>query len=439
MRYLFHLSLGVAVGLGLSFILPQSLFSGAIVNLMRVVVNIGHYLLYPTLFLGIISAMVANERRWLVARLNGLLLVFALATTTVAAVISSVSVIIINPSRIPLINQASAPLEVMGVQDILLQIFPQNLFAVFSGPGSLFVPLLLLALVIGLALRFEGERVSTLTNLFVEGARLFRVMLRVYAEFVGISFVILAMYTVSQLSGISDARIYGELIIILVVQTVAMIVIVLPLLSLAFRIHRNPFDILRRLIPASLAALLSGDSYYAAPLLLNTLQQDNGERRLSSSICLGTGLFFVRAGSALITGTLLFVVLQSYSALEIDIFTILRLIVLIIIISPLSSTTARLGVLSLLMLLIESYGQSVAGGYLIILPLTPLIAMLAACVDVITLGFAGYLLAENESPQQSPSAHRRRPSSSSRTRPTPSVDRMLLESGRRHVSRRKRS
>ena len=438
MRYLFHLSLGVAVGLGLSFVLPQSLFSGAIVNLMRVVVNIGHYLLYPTLFLGIISAMVANERRWLVARLHGLLLVFALATATVAAVISSVSIIIINPSRIPLINQASAPLEVMGVQDILLQIFPQNLFAVFSGPGSLFLPLLLLALVIGLALRFEGERVSTLTNIFVEGARLFRVMLRVYAEFVGISFVILAMYTVSQLSAISDARIYGELIIILVVQTVAMIVIVLPLLSLAFRIHRNPFDILRRLIPASFAALLSGDSYYAAPLLLNTLQQDNGERRLSSSICLGTGLFFVRAGSALITGTLLFVVLQSYSALEIDIFTILRLIALIIIISPLSSTTARLGVLSLLMLLIESYGQSVAGGYLIILPLTPLIAMLAACVDVITLGFAGYLLAEHESPQQSSSGRRHSPAPG-KVRPTPSVDRMLLDGGRRHASRRKRS
>ena len=377
-----------------SFIFPNSPFVNITGSIARIVINIGHYLLYPLLFFGLVSTMAASTQRWQCAKINLNVLFFSFLTTSVATLIGGVSVLIIKPSRIPLIYQTSDPFVTDNIAQLAQRIFPQNLFAVFSGPGSFFLPLLILALILGLALRYNRDNIEISTRLFAEGAQLFRTLNLVYLEFIGIGLIVLAINTAARLQNIADISIYIELIFIMLIQAIVMILIVLPLIGLLWKMKKNPYRLLLEFISPALTAMTSGDTYYTAPLLLKSMQDTYKPTDIAPYAVIGSGLFLVRAGSALFTSTLIFVVLQSYSALDIGLLSIARILLTIIVISPLASTSPQFGVLYLLTILTQSYEQGIENSFLIILPLAPLIVMLVALVDTVSLGYIGYLATE---------------------------------------------
>lgn len=398
MKIWIKLLIGTAIGIALGLYLPieenktQELFS----FLTELVINIGRYGIFPLIFFGLLVGTneLHQERR--VFRTYLRIIVYLILSSAILVAIGTVSVVIISAERIPIIIEESVRFTLPSFKELILSIFPKNLFQVFVRRGDFMFPLFFLAFFVGLNLSFDRMNTKPAVQVFDSLSRIFYHINSFVIEVIGFGMIILTGYFTMQIRTTTEMDLFTQLITILIIDTVVVVFGLYPLFLFLFGGKQNPYRWLYGVFAPAITGFISRDSFFSLSMLTKHAKENLGIPRKIGSAGLPLFAIFGKAGTAMVTGATFLVILKSYSSLGIALEQVVWVMGFTFLISFTLSTVPGLGVFVALSVLCSQYGNGVEEGYLIIQPIAPLLVSFGVLIDVITSAFTVFLVAEHE-------------------------------------------
>lgn len=199
---------------------------------------------------------------------------YTFSTTIVAAVISCLLYILIQPSSVQVdldahtIKSASS----LGYLGYLANIIPTNLLSPFLEQQVMGV--LFLSIIIGIAVRQipDEESRETITRFFRGAHGMFLVMTRWIITVIPLGLFGFITSTVVQLRSGMDIKGIGEYLLIVVLANLVQGFVVLPLWLKKNKIQ--PFAAMRSMLPALSVAFFSKSSVGTLPVTMNTIEKN---------------------------------------------------------------------------------------------------------------------------------------------------------------------
>ncbi len=393
LKYLLATIVGVLVG----FLLPLNGGDTEVVlsTIYGYVLNLGRYLVFPLVLFGII---IGTHELWLgkkFFRVYGRMLILVVLSSVAASLIGALFVTVFSPERIPIIIEEAqvSPLPSIGNQ--FLMVFPKNLFGIFTGTGDFLLPLLVFGVLLGLL--YNRSFSAPVIDLFESVSRIFYNMNRILLEILTPGIFFMALYRTSQLRGMADLELFSQLLLVILVAVIFCIFVLIPLLLyLLGNRERKPYQWLFSTFPSAISALLSGDLYFSIASNEGTVHQNMAVSRAGGSAMISLGAIFSRSGTAMITTISFFLILRSYSSLDITLLQFFWIVGGSIIISFMLGTVPQNGMVVSLSIISGWYGKGLEEGFLILLPIAPILAAFAVLLDVLVMLMNIQLVADRE-------------------------------------------
>lgn len=385
---------GGVIGVLLGLYLP--LYGGDTLDLFKflatLVLNIGKYAVFAMVFFSLASGVRELKEERAVFTTIGRAVLYILAASAALAFLGALSVTILSPERVPIVVQEASTRRLPTIKALLLLVFPGNALQTLQLEDFL-LPLLVLALIIGLTLNSDGLYSSPVTDLFDSLSRVLYRVNSVIFEIVGIGFIALASYSVLELRQLGDMELFRQLFITVIFTGAVVVLVLIPLAVYFLGGRQNPLQFLRAMLAPGLAALFSRDAYFSLGILTRVGKEELGVPRKSGSILFPLNAVFCRSGTAMVTAIAFIVVLRSYSSLEISLGQFLWVILFTFLTSFMLGAVPGLGVMVSLSLLSRLYGRGLEDGYLILQAAGPILVSIGALLDVMVSGTIGFLLA----------------------------------------------
>lgn len=412
--------IGAAIGIAITFLLPVEQVENFLRPIVNLIINIGRYFLLPTIFFGIVAGFahqiidrhekkrggVSKKKQATKAWFSGLLsepqsrdlhiqvFLTLLLTTVLLVVIGGGGVLLFSLPRLSIIFQEFEPIMPLGLEGIFSLTFPQNIFSIFAQNGNFILPIAAVALLLGIAIRQHLTHNSVLPKATVELSDIFYNMLTVYTNLLGIGMILISAYITVQMRSIENVELFYQFILIISALTVGIILVVYPLIAVALRCRTRPVKLIRSIFGSIIISVLSGDSYFSSIMVLRLFRTRFSANKSIPYTLTTMGMIFSKSGSAFVASVVFFMVLKSYIAIEITFLNTVWIMGMIIIFSPLASTSPKLGAIHLLVTVMTLYGSGLENGFLIIVPLLPFLISIATLLDTLTIAFFGYLIAD---------------------------------------------
>ncbi|KTD82870.1 dicarboxylate/amino acid:cation symporter [Legionella waltersii] len=196
---------------------------------------------------------------------------YTFATTMVAAFISCLLYILVNPSTVQVsADHAAKASESLGYLGYLSKIIPTNLLSPFLEQQVMGV--LLLSIAVGFAVRQISDQESreTITKFFRGAHGMFLVMTRWIIKLIPLGLFGFITSTVVQLRSGMDIKGIGQYLLIVVMANLIQGFVVLPLWLKANGV--NPFKTMKAMLPALSMAFFSKSSVGTLPVTMNTIE-----------------------------------------------------------------------------------------------------------------------------------------------------------------------
>ncbi len=389
--------LGTTLGVLLFIALPKENISiqESTRFLFDISMNIGRYALAPLILFSVPIAVYEqyeNKGFW---RDTGRTFLVLLLSGVLFSMIGVGIAVVMNPDRIPLVASAKAA-TVQGLEEVLRAVFTDNMFAVLGSAGGYLLPLLVLAVVLGLAFCHDRVVTKPAVLLFDSFSRIFYQINSFFTEFMGILLIAASIQAISSILAGLNQTIYRSLLTTIGFELLLATFVIIPALLWIFGGHKNPFPTLYGLAAPALASLVSGDVYFSMGVLQRHAKENLGIRRRSNALAIPFAILFGRAGTALVTSTSFIVILSSYSSLGISTSSLLWILALTPLLTLIVGASPRNGAMTALMALCALYGRGIDNGYLIIVPVAfPLIAA-GSFIDTIWAGCANLIIARKD-------------------------------------------
>lgn len=230
----------------------------------------------PIISLSIIVTLANYRSDGLMKRVWQRTISYTFATTLIAAIISCLLYILIQPSTVEVNLHATAlgATNQLGYLGYLANIIPTNLLAPFLDQQVMGV--LMLSIVIGFAVRQipEEEPRETLTRFFRGAHGMFLVMTRWIIKLIPLGLFGFITSTVVQLRSGMDIKGIGEYLAIIVLANLVQGFIILPLWLKYHGI--KPFAAMKAMVPALSVAFFSKSSVGTLPVTMNTIENNLG-------------------------------------------------------------------------------------------------------------------------------------------------------------------
>lgn len=199
---------------------------------------------------------------------------YTFSTTFIAALISCLLYLIIQPSSVQ-VNMAEETVQAvnsLGYFGYLADIIPTNLLSPFLKHQVMSV--LFLSIIIGVAVRQipEDDSRETLTHFFRGAHALFIVMTHWIIRIIPLGLFGFITSTVIQLRSGMDIKGIGEYLLIIVLANLIQGFVVLPLWLKTHKI--KPFFAMRAMLPALSVAFFSKSSVGTLPVTMNTIENN---------------------------------------------------------------------------------------------------------------------------------------------------------------------
>ena len=386
MRYL----AGTVIGVVLGSFLPLS--GGDTYSLLQdlslLVIRVGRFMLFPMVFF---AAVVATDElredravlRTLVTAAVGLALVLVVAT-----LVGALSVIALQPQRIPPMVQEGRAGVAPNLLATVLDAVPGNSFRLFvAGDNALFM-IALFGMLVGLSLHVDREITSPVSLVADSANRILYRLNAILTEVMGVFLVIPAAMMIVWTRQTEDLLLFGQFLLVVVTATLFVGVVLYPLaLYVLDRERARPLSWLYRMTPAALAAVTTGDVYVSLATYSRVANENQGIPRRHGGGIPPLMAVFGRAGTALVSVAAFLLVIRSYTALEIGLSAVLQLAGVGAIYSLMLGRTPAGGVMLLLSYIAVRYGRGMEESYLILLPVMPLLERIGAWLDLMTIGF----------------------------------------------------
>jgi len=389
-KYLIGLILGLVAGI---------IFSNNSASALQVVkpfvdvfINIGRYSFYPLVFFSLtigVHELLLNKRFFQVYKnAIGVMVVTVFFSTILGALIT----LIFSPERIPVILERKTVETLPTFYSQLLEIFPKNLFSVFSDSGNFIIPTVFLALILGINLGFDKTITKPVVTLFDSFNRIVYNINNLIMEVMAPVMGFFSAYLFFSISSVSQIALYRQLFLILFVASVLMIFLIFPAILYLIGFKETPYKYLYGILGAGIAGFLSGDNYLANNVLIHHCHKNLGISRPTGAVSISLFSMFGRPGTAMVSAICFIVMLKSYTSSGAGFSQILYMSFLIFIMSFTFSAAPGSGVIILLTTVCSMYGNGVEDGYLMFRPIIPLLLGFAVLIDVIATGICSLII-----------------------------------------------
>lgn len=230
----------------------------------------------PIISLSIIVTLANYTTDGLMKKIWQRTITYTFATTVVAAAISCLLYMVIQPSsvQVHLDNPVAQSANSLGYLGYLANIIPTNLLAPFLKQQVMGV--LFLSIIIGIAVRQipDVDSRETITRFFRGAHGMFIVMTRWIIAIIPLGLFGFIASTVVQLRSGMDIKGIGQYLLIIVLANLIQGFVVLPLW-----LKKNgvkPFAAMRAMLPALSVAFFSKSSVGTLPITMNTIEKNLG-------------------------------------------------------------------------------------------------------------------------------------------------------------------
>ncbi|MEI8094805.1 MAG: cation:dicarboxylase symporter family transporter [Spirochaetales bacterium] len=402
MKVWFKILVGTLLGLILGVFLPLPAHgdSSVLFQFNDFIVSLGRYALFPFVFF---SAAVAVGDLNRSGRLRSVLvrsLIYMFLASLLLVLIGALFILLFSPERIPITSRRETELIFRSWNDTLANLVPKNLFQILTGGADFLLPLYALSFLLGLHFHFDRTVTEPTVNLFDSLSRIFYHLNSFVVEVLGWGMIVLGAAWLVQIRLIQDISLYFQIFAVLLVATLFVLLVVLPLLLFLLVDRKNPFPWIFGLMGAGIGAFFSGDSFFSLSLATRMTRENLGVPRKVGAVNLPLFSMFGRAGTALTSTIAFFIILKSYSSLEISLDQILWTISFAFLLSFALPSVPGLGAYINLSLLCSFYGKGLENGYLNLQPILPVLVSFSALLDVYLASFCSFLVTRHENLQK---------------------------------------
>lgn len=394
MKVWLKLLLGAAVGvaLGLFLPLPARADGSLILQFNDFILSLGRFALFPLVFFSTavaLSELQKEKRLW--STLVRSVIYMALGTVLLVLV-GALFILLFSPERIPITSRRETELIFRSWNDTLANLVPKNLFQILTGGADFLLPVYVLAFVLGLHFSFDRAVTEPTVTLFDSLSRILYHLNSFVVEVLGFGMIVLSAAWLTQVRLIQDIQLYVQVFAVLSVAAVVVIFVVLPAVLWFFGGRENPFKWIFGMMGAGLGAFFSGDSFFSLSLATRLSRENLGVPRKVGAVTLPLFAMFGRAGTALTSTIAFFIILKSYSSLEISLEQILWTVTFASLLSFALPSVPGLGAYINLSLLCNLYGRGYENGYLTLQPVLPILVSFSALLDIYVGSLAALLV-----------------------------------------------
>jgi len=267
--------------------------------------------------------------------------------------------------------------------------------ALVSGGDGL-APLLVLAVILGLAFSFDQAATKPVVNFFDSLSRIVYQINSLFVEVLAIFAILAAAYNARAFQAVLRLHLYKGLLISVAAEVLFALLIVIPLVLYFTGGKKNPFRVLYGLLGPSLAATISGDLFFGAGTLMKHAKESLGIRRRSGTLTIPIALLLGRSGTSLITATSFIVVLNSFSNLGLSITNLLWLLFFVPLSALLLGAAPGRGPAAALALLSGLYGRGFETGYLLLAQAALPLLLAGVFLDSVWAGCVAWIVTRSE-------------------------------------------
>ena len=396
MKIWIKLLIGIVLGVFIGFLVNTGEGMENLLNyLSRLFIQIGRYVIFPMVFFSLIMGTYELKHEKKLLRVYGRILFYLLGSTVILIIIGILSVVIFSPERIPIITEKEKQLQIYGIKEVFLHIFPSNLFRFFVEPGNFMLPLVFLAFFLGVNMDFDKQLSRPALQFFDSMSRAFYHANSLVVELFGIAAIGIIAYRVVYFRNV-NMEIFKQLLIILLFDTLFVILAVYPALLHLLGDRVNPYRWLYASLASLVTALITGDEYLSVGMLAKHGKESMGVKRSAGTAVYPVFALFGRAGTAMVTSVSFILILRSYSSLELNFMQYLWVGLFSLLTSFFLFSVPGMGAFVSLAFLSSYYGKGLEDGYLILKPVIPLLVSAGVMVDVLTSSLVSFLIGKSE-------------------------------------------
>jgi Na+/H+-dicarboxylate symporter len=340
-----------------------------------------------------LSELHREKRLWPVL---GRSLAYMALGTLLLVLIGALFILLFSPERIPITSRRETEVIFRSWNDTIANLVPKNLFQILTGGSDFLLPLYLLSFVLGLTFPFDRAVTQPTVDLFDSLSQIFYHLNSFIVEILGFGMIVLSAAWLTQIRAIQDIQLYLQVSVILASAAAFVLFVALPAVLWFFGGRENPYKWIFGILGAGLAAFFSGDSFFSLGLVTRLSRENLGVPRKVGAFNLPVFAMFGRAGTAMTSTIAFFIILKSYSSLEISLEQIVWTIFFAFCLSFALPSVPGLGAYINLSLLCSFYGRGLENGYLTLQPILPVLVSFSALLDVSVGSLAALLVTRHE-------------------------------------------
>lgn len=389
--------IGIIAGIAFALVAPQqnAHFTEIVQSLSGLAIQVGRYALYPVLFFSFTIGIYELRESKTLFRLGSITSAVIIITTILLAVTGLISVLIRNPSRIPIFVEGAVDIEKLGIFESLRQMFPASAFEAFTN-GLFILPLCIFGGFAGAGCTVDKAASKSALTLFDSLSHVSYAVMTFFVDIISIGMIALSVNWMLQFHIMLASKVFTDFILLLSFDFLLVALVVYPILIRIFCGKVNPYRILYASLAPIFAAFFSGDSNMTLPISIRHVNESLGVRRRISSVTMPMFSIFGRAGSALAVTVSFIVILKSYSSLGIAFNDMIWLIGISILLSFFLGRFPSGGAYIALATVCMLYGRGFEAGYLILKPAAFFICSIAAALDALTTIVGTYIIAKRD-------------------------------------------
>lgn len=386
---------GIVVGIAFALVAPHqnAAFSDTTRNLADLAIQFGRYALYPVVFFSFTIGVYELRESKNLFRLGAITAGIIIITAILLTVTGLVTVLIRNPSRIPIFVEGATETGKLGIMESFRQLFPSSAFETFTN-GLFILPLCIFAGFAGAGCAVDRDDAKATLTLFDSLSRVSYAIMSFFVDILAVGMIAISVNWVLQFHAMLASKVFIDFIMLLVFDFLLLALVVYPAIIRSLCGKINPYRVLYASIAPVFAAFFSGDSNMTLSVNLRHANESLGVRRRISSVTMPIFTIFGRAGTALTVTISFIVILKSYSSLGIAAVDMLWLMGIAILLSFFLGRFPSGGAYIALATVCALYGRGFEAGYLILKPAAFFICSIAAATDALSAIVGTFVIAK---------------------------------------------
>ena len=392
MKICIKLLIGSALGIVLGFLLPEENQNVFLVMswLEQLALNIGRYASVPMLFFSLVIAFYELRQDREFWPLLGRSFLVMIGGTVFIITMGIMVTLVFSPARIPILIEEQYETVSLHIPDMVLGLFPSNLFSALVNDGVYLLPAWFLAFFLAMGLGLDRNYSKPVLSLGDSLSRIFYHVAAFFSEILVLVIIALSAYWAIRYHAVLRSDVFRDLIRLLGVFSLILAFGIFPLFLFILRPKMNPWISLYGSLGTAFAGFFSGDINFTLPVLYRHVKENLGVRRRSNAVTVSLFSIFGRAGSAMVAAVSFIVIINSYSRLGIALSNVVTIGLYAFLISFCLAGHPGNGAFTALAVLGMYYGKGFEAGYLILKPMAFYLVSIGTFLDVLFCSFASY-------------------------------------------------